>query len=691
MDYTVHSAIGIEHIKKAFLDAKSRGARLRYLTEITIDNISYCKVLIKIVDELRHLDGMKGNFMISESEYLAPVLLEEEGKIASQLIYSNVDQIVEQHQYMFETLWSKAIPSEQRIRKIEEGVQPVSTRVLENQDQIIHEIRRLNYSSNTLSVCSAFGGMQMGYKYLFDSYMKIVDKHQKGEGKGMRWIINIDKENLNLVKVFLKAGIQIRHVKNMPPMNFEVSDKEMAGTIEKMEGGRMGQSFLLSNEPLYINHFNSLFEELWENGIDAIVRIKAIEEGVDSEGIKIIQDPVEIQRLAFSLIQKANEEILVMYSTAKAFHRQEHAGKIQLLKEAATERGVKVRILTPKDELMVETARKLMIVEKSQKPNKNIDIRYIQPHLQTKVTILIVDRKYSLAIELKDDTKQTAIEAIGLATYSNSQSTVLSYVAIFESLWTQTELYQKLKESEEVKDDFVHIAAHELRTPIQPILGLTQIVRWRIKDSHEQQLPDTVLRNAKRLQRLTQDILDISRIESKSLDLNKELFDLNDIILNAMDDLVLGTKFSSNNRLSMDDLVLGTKFSSNNRLSYEPHNILLHADKSRIAEVISNLLNNAVKFTQKGTITIDVKEKTGDNNSNNRNWVIVSVKDAGQGIDVNILPKLFTKFASKSYHGTGLGLFISKGIVEAHGGKIWGENNPSGIGATFSFSLPLCQ
>src|SRR5215469_4498856 len=108
MDYTVHLAIGTEHIKKAFLYAKSRGARLRYLTEITIDNISYCKVLRKIVDELRHLDGMKSNFMISESD-LAPVILED-GNIASQLIYSNVDQIVQQHQYMFETLWSKAIP-----------------------------------------------------------------------------------------------------------------------------------------------------------------------------------------------------------------------------------------------------------------------------------------------------------------------------------------------------------------------------------------------------------------------------------------------------------------------------------------------------------------------------------------------------------------------------------------------------
>src|SRR5215471_1728601 len=156
MEYTVHSAIGIEHIKKALLDAKSRGARIRCLTEITIDNISYCKVLIKIVDELRHLEGMKGNFMISESEYLAPVRLEEEGKITLQLIYSNVDQIVEQHQYMFETLWNKAIPSEQRIREIEEGVQPVRTRILEDQDQIINEMRPFNYKQTRLSVCSGF-------------------------------------------------------------------------------------------------------------------------------------------------------------------------------------------------------------------------------------------------------------------------------------------------------------------------------------------------------------------------------------------------------------------------------------------------------------------------------------------------------------------------------------------------------
>jgi two-component system, OmpR family, sensor histidine kinase VicK len=129
-----------------------------------------------------------------------------------------------------------------------------------------------------------------------------------------------------------------------------------------------------------------------------------------------------------------------MYSTANAFHRQEYAGAFQLLKEAPTER----RILTPEDELILETES-------------------IKPHLQTKVSIMILDKKYSLAIELKDDKKTTSIEAIGLATYSNSQSTVLSYASIFESLWTQTDLFQQLRESEKVKDDFVNVAAHELR------------------------------------------------------------------------------------------------------------------------------------------------------------------------------------------------------------------------------------
>jgi two-component system sensor histidine kinase VicK len=659
-------AIGIREIKNAFLDAKSRGVRSRYLTDITNDNISYCKELIKIVDELRHLDGIKGNFMISEGEYLAPVISYEERNIASHLIYSNVDEIVEQQHYMFETLWAKATPAEQRLREIEKGILPIKTKILNDEIEIISEVRHLNKNAKRLSICSGFGGMQVSRKYFFDTYKKIV------ENEGMRCIVNIDKKDtLDLIKEFLNAGIQVRHVKNMPPVNFGVSDNELAATIEKMEGGKISQSFLISNEPLYINHFYSLFDEIWKTGIDAKERIKAIEEGVDSEGIEIIQDPVEIQKHGFRLIQQAIKEILVMYSTSNAFHRQESAGAIQLLKEAAMQRGVRVRILTPEDELTLETERILMILQK-EALTENIGIRYIQPHLQTKVTILIADKKYSLTVELKDDSKQTSTGAIGLATYSDSPSTVLSYASIFESLWTQTELYQKLKELNKLKDEFVNIAAHELRTPIQPILGLAEILRSKLKDGEEKEYVNVIIRNVKRLQRLTEDILDVTRIESNSLGLKKELFNLSEMISTAVSDY--------NNQAAEEHK------DTNIKLEFEDSKeaIFIEADKGRISQVISNFLNNAIKFTNEGTVSVAAAV------SNNNNEIVVSVSDTGSGIDSQILPRLFTKFATKSDSGTGLGLYISKSIIEAHGGRIWGKSNyPEGKGATFAFSLPL--
>ena len=199
----------------------------------------------------------------------------EHGKIAPQAAYSNISEIVEQQQYIFDNFWNKSIPAEERIKEIEEGTILTGIRLIENRDEIIKEIKRKNNSANKLSICSALGGMQMGYNHLFDSYKNVLDKHRRGESKeGMRWIISIDKDSLDLVKIFLNAGIQVRHVKNMPPISFGVTDQEFTVTLEKMEGGKMSQSFLISNERLYINHFNSLFDELWKNGIDAKDRIE---------------------------------------------------------------------------------------------------------------------------------------------------------------------------------------------------------------------------------------------------------------------------------------------------------------------------------------------------------------------------------------------------------------------------------
>jgi signal transduction histidine kinase len=237
---------------------------------------------------------------------------------------------------------------------------------------------------------------------------------------------------------------------------------------------------------------------------------------------------------------------------------------------------------------------------------------------------------------------------------------------------------EELKRKDLLKDEFINIAAHELRGPIQPILGLAEVLRYRKRDrdssnssvskqeEDDDKLLDIIIRNAKRLLRLEQNILDIARIESQSLKLEKERFDLIQKIQNVINDF--------GNELSNEKIQI--VFTPSQK---EP--IFVNADKVRIFEVISNLLSNAVKFTKEGRITINAEKKDTQ--------VLVSIKDTGSGIQPELMPKLFSKYVTNSPLGTGVGLFISKSIIEAHGGKIWAENNPDGKGATFTFGLPL--
>lgn len=232
---------------------------------------------------------------------------------------------------------------------------------------------------------------------------------------------------------------------------------------------------------------------------------------------------------------------------------------------------------------------------------------------------------------------------------------------------------EQLKQHDKIQKEFINMAAHELRTPIQPILGLTDVLRDYISDSHQSKLLDVIMRNAKRLQRLSSEILDVSKIESSLLRLSKSSIDLNEKIKTVINDIENG----------YDD---GNK--KNVKILFQPNEpITVYVDKDRIYQVLSNLLNNAIKFTENGTVTINIGVNYSSNNHDKE--VIVTITDTGTGISPEILPKLFSKFVTSSNHGTGLGLFISKGIVEAHGGRIWAENNSSGIGTTFSFSLPI--
>jgi signal transduction histidine kinase len=238
---------------------------------------------------------------------------------------------------------------------------------------------------------------------------------------------------------------------------------------------------------------------------------------------------------------------------------------------------------------------------------------------------------------------------------------------------------KKLSIHDKMQKEFINIAAHELRTPIMPILGDAIFLekqfdagKTEVKVDREQ--VSSIIRNAKRLKRLASDILDITKIESHSLKLNKETFNIKDVIVSSISDIKV--QITSSNPEQLNNL----------HILYNLKDIFVFADKNRITQVMFNLLSNSLKFTENGNITIEVvleKDKI-----KNKDFVVVSISDSGQGIDPEILPRLFTKFVSKSFEGTGLGLFISKSIIHSHDGEIWAFNNPDNNGATFCFKIP---
>jgi signal transduction histidine kinase len=587
---------------KEFVSLKNRGIRLRFVTEITKDNLKYSKEIMKIA-ELRHLDGIKGNFGVADGKDYGGAASVKEGQPPADLIHSNVKTFVEQQQFLFETLWSKAMPAEQRVIEIEKGDEPTIIEVI---------------------------------------------------------------------------------------------------------------------------HSSSRAREIYLN-----------------------------------LVRGATKEIMMVFPTPKAFARQERIGAIQAIRDAVNCRNAKARILIPvKDgngdtlehlpgeagdkkqfpsnliapgqhqktkEVMQQNPQHQPTVGGHGRPQENdeygeigmdgdskhlsknmeLDIRHIERTSETKATILIVDKKHSLVMELRDDSVNTFDEAIGLSTYSNSIPGVLSYVSIFESLWTISDLYEQLKTHDRMQKEFINVAAHELRTPIQPILILSELVEQSLslqKKNEARQLQKyltIIKRNARRLQKLTNDILDITKIESHRLKLDATEFDLLETISNTIRDIMIEIAERKKNIviLCKNDFVTKTTQNNNKDKGHDAKGkttitaatatdkakkgIIVKGDENRISQVLSNLLNNAIKFTKEGHISVTVETNSEEKE------VIVDVMDTGQGIDNEVFSKLFTKFTTDSANGSGLGLYISKNIVEAHGGRIWAKNNNDGNGATFSFTLPL--
>lgn len=450
--------IEVEEIKNARITAfKDRGVKLRYVTEITSDNLAYCKQMLAF-SEIRHLKGMKGNFEVSdEKEYVAVATLYKAQPIP-QLIFSNVPEIVEQQQFVFDSFWDRAIPSEQRINEIQEGIVSSVTN-------------------------------------LFSDYNQAESKE-------------------------------------------------------------------------------------------------------------------------FEMIKTATKEIQIIYSTANAFHLQEQRGTLELLKNVADHnKSLQINILVPIDS-SIKQSLSLRLLNKT--INKNIQIQDIAPSIDIKIKSLVIDRKESLIMELKHQEYERLTASIGFSMYSNSLPIVLSFASIFEVIYNQSILFEQLKQEGDLKDEFVNLAAHELRTPIMPIINGLEILEEKLgarKEEFQKEL-DIITRNASRLEKLAESILQVSRIESRSFHvcIEKDI-DIHSLISQVIEDIQ--KKYLYTNKLNGISISLLPIYSGEidsddkSENTQEPLPLLIDCDPDKIRQVIFNLLDNAVRYTFQGKILVSTSLTSG--------------------------------------------------------------------------------
>jgi phospho-acceptor domain-containing protein len=378
------------------------------------------------------------------------------------------------------------------------------------------------------------------------------------KGVIIKYVTEITKENLEYSKKLLEIA-QVQHIDGIKG-NFVVTDTEYLGTVA-LEDKQFISQLIYSNSKQVVDQHKFLFENLWSNSISQENKIKQMEQGIEPEEIKILSNPDYIQHLYKDLLQSAMSEISLIVSTPNALFRQQEIGIIELIRKAAIERNVKVNLVIPKYEKSNRNQPSLItradMSEVNELPmvSNNIRVKRLLPSInktsKIKSTILLADRECSLLIDLKDDLSQNFTDAIGFASYSNSKSRTQSYNFIFDTIWRQADVYEELEmktiELEKLntmQNEFINIAAHELRTPTQAILGYSDMLEQ--SPERNQSYEKTIARNAQRLGLLASDILDVARIESQTLKLNKTNFDLNQEAENVIKDVTERREWEKN-------------------------------------------------------------------------------------------------------------------------------------------------
>jgi two-component system, OmpR family, sensor histidine kinase VicK len=523
-----------------------------------------------------------------------------------------------------------------------------------------------------------------------DQYFQMI-KQLKAKGIRQRFVTEITQENVRYSKE-LASHVELRHLEGVKG-NFGIVDGKEYGAAANIYDLQPPVEFIYSNVKTFVDQQQYFFETLWNKAIPAEQRIKEIEEGRAPEKLEIIQDTQKSISRAFDIMNKTQKELLVLFATPRTFNFALRGEAADIYRKIS-ENGVCIKLLIPRG-----AEHENEQIAKVREISPSINLRLSEVDLNTRITIMISDRKEFMSWELRDDTLDNLYLAGGIASYSNVKALASSYAIIFDNLWKITELAEnlriantKLESNEKAMKEFINIAAHELRTPLQPILGLSEMLHSARNDPQQhRKLVEIIIRNAHKLENLAEDILDITRIESGHLQLSMEKIDLHELVENVVSDFqeVIKNEFDKKEKASKAIICLKVEYPDDRVDPNQEHPVVL-ADANRIVQVITNLLSNAVKFSTQGDAAL-ITVTRGMRVIDGKSMAIVSISDQGQGINPEIVPRLFQKFISGSEKGTGLGLYISKSIVNAHGGEIWAESNKSGIGATFVFTLPLLK
>lgn len=653
-----------------------RHGSTKILTNIESEVIHAAKELSNAGAEIRHIDGLTLRRCVvydNDAAYFSiiePLITREATNSVNQTegedcwIASTEPSVIYSAKKRFISDWERALPLEERIEYLEKGIEPVITKVLENPEEILDQITKFYSSSNEICACSTIEGLELIQKNFPEFHSKILQKYTEGQHAGTRWITTINtKDHAELIRFFLNQSFQIRHVQDTLFTNFALSDKILLLSVDRISAGNMVNSVFTSNAPLYLEHYKKIFEKMWMIGVDAEERIEDIMKG-NYVNVQVIPDTIESLKLTSKLFSLIQREVLIILSSNNGL-RTESSGGFKILNELAL-KGIDVKILTSMDYKNQDT------FDRVQSTYNNIKFRRLDTSIQTVNRIIIWDREKTMVWEIKDDTSHNFVDALGIAIFIESKSTAMSYAFIFDSLWNQTDLYEQLQVQSKMQKEFIDAVAHELRTPITPIIGLTEHVKDNLKDEGQRRLLDIVIQNGKKLHTLSENILDVTRMEGKLISLKKELFNISQLILEIAKNFEVSVR-------------------KDKKITFEYHNFkeyCIYADKDRIAQVITNLLDNSIKFIfdkEGGVISITVEQR----NEEGKDAIVVDIKDNGEGIHPEIFPRLFSKFTTKSFYGTGLGLYICRNIIQMHGGKIWAQNSNDIKGARISFSIPL--